>query len=105
MRAVVFTGAGGNEVVGVVERDDPVPSGDDVLVSVRYAALNPADVAQREGRYPAPPGSPKDIPGLEVAGTVMECASGVSHVQPGDRVIAFARKGDRKSTRLNSSHQ
>ena len=63
MRAVVFTGAGGNEVVRLEERPEPVPSGDDVLVAVRYAALNPADLSQREGRYPAPPGSPPDVPG------------------------------------------
>jgi NADPH2:quinone reductase len=63
MRSVVFTGAGGNEVIDLVDRPDPVPSGDDVLVAVRYAGLNPADVAQREGRYPAPPGSPPDVPG------------------------------------------
>lgn len=50
---MVFTGAGGNEVIRVEERPDPEPSGHDVLVAVRYAALNPADVAQREGRYPA----------------------------------------------------
>ena len=68
MRAVVFTGAGGNEVIAFEERPDPVPSGSDVLVAVRYAGLNPADLAQREGRYPAPPGSPPDIPGLEVVG-------------------------------------
>jgi NADPH:quinone reductase-like Zn-dependent oxidoreductase len=53
MRAVVFTGAGGNEVVDCVERPDPVPQGDEVLLEVRYAALNGADLAQRAGRYPA----------------------------------------------------
>ena len=63
MHAIVFTAAGGNEVVRLEERPDPVPSGCDVLVAVRYAALNPADMAQREGRYPAPPGSPPDVPG------------------------------------------
>ena len=73
MRAVVFTGAGGNEVVEIAERPEAVPSGDDVVVAVRYAALNPADLAQREGRYPAPPGSPADVPGIEVAGTVIAC--------------------------------
>ena len=71
MKAVVFLGAGGNEVVQVAERPDPVPKGDDVVVALRYAALNPADIAQREGRYPAPPGSPQDVGGIEVAGTVV----------------------------------
>lgn len=50
MRAVVFTGAGGNEVVALEDRPDPVPAGDDVLLAVRYAALNGADLAQRAGR-------------------------------------------------------
>ena len=71
MRAVVFTGAGENEVVSFADRPDPVPGGDDILLDVRFAALNPADLAQRAGRYPAPPGSPVDIPGIEVAGTVI----------------------------------
>ena len=73
MRAVVFTGAGGNEVVRLDERPDPEPTGDEVLLAVRFAGLNPADLAQRAGRYPAPPGSPPDIPGIEVAGTVLAC--------------------------------
>ena len=71
MRAVVFTGAGGNEVVRIDERPDPEPVGDEVLVAVRFAGLNPADLAQRAGRYPAPPGSPPDVPGIETAGTVV----------------------------------
>ena len=45
------------------ERPDPVPSGDDLLVAVRYAGLNPADLAQRAGRYPAPPGAPRTFQG------------------------------------------
>ena len=64
MRAIVFTGAGGNEVVHLEERPDPVPGPEDVLVRVRFAALNPADALQRAGHYPAPPGSPPDAPGL-----------------------------------------
>ena len=52
MHAVVFTGAGGNEVVAFEERPDPVPTGDDVLLEVRYAALNGADLAQRAGGIP-----------------------------------------------------
>ena len=55
MRAIVFTGAGGNEVVSLEERATPTPAGDEVLVAVRYAGLNPADIAQRNGHYPARP--------------------------------------------------
>jgi len=93
MRAVVYTGAGGNEVVRLEERPDPVPGSNDVLVRVTYAGLNPADVVQREGRYPAPAGSPPDIPGLEVAGTVERCGDHVLAWQPGDRVFGLVGGG------------
>lgn len=93
MRAVVFAGAGGNEVVRVEERPDPVPTGQDVLVRVRFAGLNPADTLQRAGRYPAPSGSPPDIAGLEVGGTVDACGDGVTSWQPGDRVFGLVGGG------------
>ena len=93
MRAVVFTGVGGNEVVRLEDRPDPVPTGDDVLVAVRYAALNPADLAQREGRYPAPPGSPPDVPGIEVAGTVIGCGPTARQFASGDRVFGIVGGG------------
>jgi NADPH2:quinone reductase len=93
VRAVVFAGAGGNEVVSVEERPDPEPGLDDVLIAVRFAGLNPADVVQREGRYPAPPGSPEDVPGLEVAGTVERCGERVSSWKPGDRVFGLVGGG------------
>jgi NADPH:quinone reductase-like Zn-dependent oxidoreductase len=93
MRAVTFTAAGGNEVIEVVERPDPVPRGDDVLVEVRYAGLNPADIAQREGRYPAPPGAPADVPGLEVAGTVIACGPTARRFSPGARVFGIVGGG------------
>jgi putative PIG3 family NAD(P)H quinone oxidoreductase len=93
VRAVVFTGAGGNEVVSVEERPDPVPGTDDVLVRVSFAGLNPADLVQRAGNYPAPPGSPSDVPGLEVAGTVERCGERVSSWQQGDRVFGLVGGG------------
>jgi NADPH:quinone reductase len=93
VRAVVFTGAGGNEVVAVEQRPDPEPVGEEVLVRVRYAGLNPADVQQRDGKYPAPPGAPADIPGLEVAGEVVACGSRVQSWRPGDRVLGLVAGG------------
>jgi NADPH2:quinone reductase len=93
MRAIVFTGAGGNEVVRLEERPEPAPSGDDVLLAVRYAALNPADLAQREGRYPAPPGSPQDVPGIEVSGIVIACGPTARRFVPGDRVFGIVGGG------------
>jgi putative PIG3 family NAD(P)H quinone oxidoreductase len=93
MRAVVFTGAGGNEVVRLEERPDPAPGTGEVLLRVRFAGLNPADTAQRAGRYPAPAGAPADVPGLEVAGEVIECGAGVTSWQPGDRVFGLVGGG------------
>jgi len=93
VRAVVFTGAGGPEVVELQERPDPEPGTEDVLVAVRYAGLNPADSQQRQGRYPAPPGAPPDVPGLEVAGTVLACGSRVTAWRPGDRVFGLVGGG------------
>ncbi len=93
MRAVVFTGPGGNEVVRLEERPDPVVSGDDVLLAVRYAALNGADLAQRAGRYPAPPGSPPDVPGIETAGTVIACGPTARRFEVGDRVFGIVGGG------------
>jgi putative PIG3 family NAD(P)H quinone oxidoreductase len=93
MRCVIFTGAGGNEVVEVVERADAVPGDEEVLVRVTHAGLNPADVSQRAGRYPAPPGFPGDVPGLEVAGTVVACGAKVLRWKAGDRVLGLVGGG------------
>jgi NADPH:quinone reductase len=93
MRAVVFTGAGENEVVSFEERPDPIPTGGELLVQVRYAALNGADLAQRAGRYPAPPGSPHDIPGIEVAGTVIARGQTARGFEIGDRVFGIVGGG------------
>jgi len=93
VRAIVFTGAGGNEVVRLEERPDPVPGQEDVLVRVRFAGLNPADALQRAGHYPAPPGSPADVPGLEVAGTVETCGDRATSWRPGDRVFGLVGGG------------
>jgi NADPH:quinone reductase-like Zn-dependent oxidoreductase len=93
MRAVVFTGAGGNEVVALEERPDPQPTGADLLVRVRYAGLNPADLAQRAGRYPAPQGSPPDVPGIEVSGSVEAAGSAAAQFPPGTRVFGIVGGG------------
>jgi NADPH:quinone reductase len=93
MIAVTFTGAGGAEVVRVEERPDPVPRDQEVLIRATHAGLNPADLAQRAGRYPAPPGSPQDIPGLEAAGTVIACGAAVTDWCVGDRVFGVVGGG------------
>jgi NADPH:quinone reductase len=93
VKAVVFAGAGGNEVVSVAERPDPAPAGHDVLVAARFAGINWADIAQRHGFYPPPPGAPPDIPGLEVAGTVQAVGEHVQDWRPGDRVFGIVGGG------------
>ncbi len=90
MRAVVFTGKGGPEVVEVREIPDPVPQRGEVLVRVRAAALNRADLLHRRGLYPPPPGVREDVPGLELAGEVVRCGEGVAAWKAGDRVMAIA---------------
>jgi NADPH2:quinone reductase len=93
MIAVTFTGAGGPEVVRVQRRRDPVPGDHEVLVRATHAGLNAADLAQMAGRYPAPAGSPQDIPGLEVAGRVIACGAGVTSWRKGDRVFGIVGGG------------
>jgi putative PIG3 family NAD(P)H quinone oxidoreductase len=90
MRAVVFAGKGGPEVIEVRELPDPRPSRGEVLVRVRAAALNRADLLQRRGLYPPPPGWREDVPGLELAGEVAAVGEGVSAFARGDRVMAIA---------------
>jgi putative PIG3 family NAD(P)H quinone oxidoreductase len=80
------------EVV-VEEHPDPEPGAGEVLVRVRGAGLNGADMLQRRGRYPAPPGSPQDIPGLELAGEVAARGPGAERFSEGDRVMAIVGGG------------
>ncbi len=93
MRAVVLRGAGGPEVLAIREIPDPQPGPDDVLVHIRASALNRADLLQRRGLYPAPPGAPADIPGLEYAGEVEACGERVRSLKPGERVMGILGGG------------
>src|ERR671916_3225505 len=79
--------------VEVAEHPDPEPGSGELLVRVRAAGLNGADMLQRRGRYPAPPGSPQDIPGLELAGEVEATGPGAERFRPGDRVMAIVGGG------------
>ena len=79
--------------VTVEEHPDPVPGSGEVLVLVRAAGVNGADMMQRRGLYPAPPGSPQDIPGLELAGEVAALGPGASRFAEGDRVMAIVGGG------------
>jgi putative PIG3 family NAD(P)H quinone oxidoreductase len=77
----------------VAEHPDPAPGSGEVLVRVHAAGLNGADMHQRRGRYPAPPGSPPDIPGLELAGEVAANGHGAERFSVGDRVMGIVGGG------------
>ena len=90
MKAVCFTGSGGPEVVQIRDLPDPRPSRGEVLVQVKAAGMNRADLQQRAGLYPPPPGIRPDVPGLEFAGVVAGVGEGVTAWRPGDRVMGIA---------------
>ena len=89
MRAVTLRDGG----VTIDEHPDPTPGSGEVLVRVRAAGVNGADMMQRRGLYPAPPGSPQDIPGLELAGEVAALGPGAARFAEGDRVMAIVGGG------------
>jgi putative PIG3 family NAD(P)H quinone oxidoreductase len=94
MRAIVITKSGGAEVLELRDVPAPEPQGDQVRVRVRACGLNRADLMQCRGYYPAPPGAPADIPGLEYAGEVEALGPGVTGpLQVGDRVFGIVGGG------------
>ncbi|WP_431814243.1 NAD(P)H-quinone oxidoreductase [Kocuria sp. cx-455] len=95
MRAVRDSESGGPEVLKVTEVDDPLATGDGVLIEVAAAGLNRADVLQRQGNYPVPPDA-TDIFGLEVSGTIAELGPEVpaeAGLTVGDKVVALLDSG------------
>ena len=92
MKAVILTGAGGPEVISIGEVPKPEVKPGHIRVRVRAAGLNRADLLQRRGHYPAPPGWPADIPGLEYAGEV-EAVRGTTRWKVGDRVMGLVGGG------------
>ncbi len=92
MIAIEIARPGGPEVLVPAERPKPVPGPGDVLIQVAAAGVNRPDAMQRAGHYPPPPGA-SDIPGLEVAGTIVETGSGVRDWRVGDRVCALVAGG------------
>ena len=92
MRAVVITSPGEPGVLKLTEVPDPVPAPGEVLVDVAAAGVNRADVLQRMGFYPPPPGAPP-YPGLECSGRISALGAGVTVWQPGDEVCALLGGG------------
>jgi putative PIG3 family NAD(P)H quinone oxidoreductase len=92
VRAIVPSGPGGPEVLAYVEVADPVAGPGEVLLDVAATAVNRADLLQRQGHYPPPPGA-SDILGLECSGTVASTGDGVEGYTVGDRVCALLSGG------------
>jgi NADPH2:quinone reductase len=89
MRAVTIR----DKELSVEDHPDPEPGSGEILVRVRAAGVNGADMMQRRGMYPAPPGSSQDIPGLELAGEVVARGPGANRFEEGDRVMAIVGGG------------
>jgi putative PIG3 family NAD(P)H quinone oxidoreductase len=93
MKAVIVTGYGGPEVLKVQDVPEPLASKGEVRVRVMATAVNRADVIQRKGGYPAPPGVPPNILGLEYSGVITDVGEDVIGFQPGDRVFGLVGGG------------
>jgi putative PIG3 family NAD(P)H quinone oxidoreductase len=93
MKAIVIREPGGPEVLEVRDVPEPDVLRGEARVRIRATAVNRADVLQRMGVYPAPPGAPKDIPGLEFAGEIDAIGEGVTEHAVGDRVFGIAGGG------------
>jgi putative PIG3 family NAD(P)H quinone oxidoreductase len=105
MKAVVILRPGPPDVLKVEERPEPALRATEVLIRVKAAGLNRADLVQREGRYPAPPDAPADIPGLEVAGVIEAVGAEVRRWKTGDAVCALlAGGGYAQYVAVNSGH-
>ena len=89
MRAVRIEQPGSARGLRLVEVEDPVPGPGEILVDVHATALNRADWLQVLGKYPVPPGTPADLPGMEYAGTVRAAGVPAVRVRPGDRVMGL----------------
>ena len=92
MRAVVISEPGGPDVLKLAEVPDPVPAPGEVLVDVTGAGVNRADLMQRQGLYPPPPGAPP-YPGLECSGRIAGLGPGTDGWQVGDEVCALLGGG------------
>lgn len=92
MRAIEITHPGGPEVLKICERPMPTPKAGEVLIKVHAAGVNRPDVFQRTGNYPVPPGA-SDLPGLEIAGEIVDGDFGQSGLRKGDMVCALVQGG------------
>src|SRR5215813_15551829 len=104
MQAVWISSPGGPEVLEIREVGKPDINEDQVLVRVRASSLNRADLLQRQGKYPPPPGFPAEIPGMEFAGEVAEVGASVRLWKPGQRVFGLIGGGAQAEYLATSEH-
>ena len=93
MKSVVITEFGSAKVLSLESRESLCPQDSEVVIDVKAAGVNRADIMQRLGQYPAPPGVPADVPGLEVAGVISAIGKGVTSFRVGDSVCALLSGG------------
>jgi NADPH2:quinone reductase len=93
VKAIRIAKPGGAEVLRLGDVPTPEPAAGEILVRVHAAGINRADVLQRQGRYPAPPGAPADVPGMEYAGVVAGLGPGSGGWKMGDRVMGLVPSG------------
>ncbi|HKV95312.1 MAG TPA: NAD(P)H-quinone oxidoreductase [Candidatus Angelobacter sp.] len=104
MRAVWISSFGGPEVLEIRQVDRPAINDEQVLVRVRASSLNRADLLQRQGKYPPPPGFPAEIPGIEFAGEIAEVGSSARQWKPGQRVFGLISGGAHAEYLATSEH-
>lgn len=104
MRAAWIASFGGPEVLEIRQAPRPAINDEQVLVRVRASSLNRADLLQRQGKYPPPPGFPAEIPGMEFAGEVAEVGSSVRQWKPGQRVFGLIGGGAQAEYLATSEH-
>jgi putative PIG3 family NAD(P)H quinone oxidoreductase len=104
MQAVWISTFGGPEVLEIRTLGKPLINDEQVLVRVRASSLNRADLLQRQGKYPPPPGFPAEIPGMEFAGEVSAVGSSVRHWKPGQRVFGLLGGGAHAEYVATSEH-
>lgn len=92
MRVIEFSQHGSPDVLHIAHHPDPELQPGDVLIRVEAAGVSRADILQRQGKYPPPPGA-SPVLGLDVAGVIEECGPGVTNWKPGDRVCALVNGG------------
>lgn len=105
MKAIKITKPGSADVLSYEEYLTPHPEANEVIIRVKAAGINRADIAQREGKYPAPEGVAADIPGLEVSGIIESCGPSVNRWKVGDEVCALlAGGGYAESVAVHEGH-